>query len=193
MRRLAALLFSILVVSIAHAQNRPEPVRVCVSTLKNSSRHIVSPTWQRNQLIKAFERINKSKDVTKGKAVRIETVPLESTGEADPDVREKNCQFVLYTNLVEVLQPGVPQISLPPPGAVEVGTGRGDPRAYPPDYHSATIEYRITRAGNLETWASGLVTAQEQLPEETLVSQLMDQIAIRVASDLRKPRPAALQ
>jgi hypothetical protein len=193
MGRVSTLLLSILFVSTAHAQERPEPIRVCVATLENSSRQIVSPTWQRNQLIKAFERINKSKDVKKGKAAAIEAIALESTIGPDPDVREKNCRYVLYTNLTEVLRVGEPQISLPPPGAVEVGTGAGNPRAYPPDYQSATVQYRIVRAGNLETWASGLVTAHDQLPEETRVSQLMDQIASRVASELRKPHPAALQ
>ncbi len=49
MRRLSPLLLSILFISIAHAEDRPEPIRVCVSMLENSSRHIVSPTWQRNQ------------------------------------------------------------------------------------------------------------------------------------------------
>jgi hypothetical protein len=193
MRRLWPLLLSVLFISIGYAEDRPEPIRVCVSTLENSSRDIVNPTWQRNELIKALERTNKSKEVKKGKAARIEAVGLESTSGPDSDVREKNCRFVLYTNLTEVLRAGVPQVSLPPPGAVEVGTRIGDPRAYPPDYHSATVEYRIMRGGNPEAWASGLVSAQEQLPEDTLVSQLMDQIAGRVASELRKPHPTAPQ
>jgi hypothetical protein len=193
MRRLSVLLLPIVFVSLTQAQDRQEPIRVCVSMLKNSSRQIVTPTWQRDQLIKAFERINKSKDVRKGKAARIEAIPLESTEEPDTDVREKDCRFVLHTNLTEVLRAGVPQISLPPPGAIEVGTGPGDPRAYPPDYNDATIEWQIMRAGNLEPWASGLVTAQDRLPEETLVSQLMEQIASQVASELRKPHPVTPQ
>ena len=52
--------------SPAHAQSKPDPIRLCVSTLQNSSHHLVNTTWQRNQLIKAFERANKGKDVTKG-------------------------------------------------------------------------------------------------------------------------------
>ncbi len=194
MRQLSTLLLSTLyLVCIAQAQGRPEPVRLCVSTLENSSRHIVSPTWQRNQLINAFERINKSKDVKKGKVPKIETVALDSPGEPDSTVREKNCVFVLSTNLTEVFRPDRPSVSLPPPGAIQVGTEIGDSRAYPSDYHTATVNYALMRAGNLKPWASGVVTAEDRLPEETLVSQLMDQIANRVASELRKPRPSVPQ
>ena|SRR6185503_11365199 len=70
MRYLYPFLLSLLVISIVHAQDKQEPIRVCVSMLKNSSREYVNPTWQRNELIKAFERINKSKDVRKGKLQR---------------------------------------------------------------------------------------------------------------------------
>ena len=189
MRHLYALLVSILFISMVHAQNRQDPIRVCVSVLKNSSREFVNPTWQRNELIKAFERINKSKDVKKGKAAPIQAIPLESTEEPDTDVRDKECKFVLHTNLIEVLRAGEPKISVPPPGAIEVGTGPGDPRAYPADHRTATVEYRIMRAGHLETWASGLVSGEGQLSEETLVSQLMDQVANRIAGEFRKPHP----
>ena len=106
MRYLYPFLLSLLVISIVHAQDKQEPIRVCVSMLKNSSREYVNPTWQRNELIKAFERINKSKDVKKGKAAAIQAIPLESTDEPDTDVRDKECGFVLHTNLIEVLQAG---------------------------------------------------------------------------------------
>ena len=155
MRPRSALLLSILFTSIAHAADRPEPIRLCVAVLENSSRHVVNPAWQRNQLVKALERNNKNKEVKQGKAARIEAVALESTSGPDPDVREKNCRFALFTNLTEVMRAGAPQVSLPPAGAVEVGTGPGDPRAYPPDYNTATVEYRLTRTGNPEPWASG--------------------------------------
>jgi hypothetical protein len=193
MQYLYALLVSILFISVVHAEDRREPIRVCVSMLKNSSREIVNPTWQRNELIKAFERINKSKDVKKGKVAAIQAIPLESTDEPDTDVRDKDCGFVLHTNLIEVLRAGEPKISVPPPGAIEVGTGLGDPRAYPAEYRTATVEYRIMRPGNPEAFASSLVSGQGQLSEETLVSQLMDQVASRVAGEFRKPHTQALQ
>jgi hypothetical protein len=193
MRYLYPFLLSLLVISIVHAQDKQEPIRVCVSMLKNSSREYVNPTWQRNELIKAFERINKSKDVKKGKAAAIQAIPLESTDEPDTDVRDKECGFVLHTNLIEVLQAGDHKIGVPPPGAIDVGTTAGDPRARTADYLTATVEYRLMRAGNPETWASSLVSEEGQLPEETLVSQIMDQVANRVAGEFRKSHPSAPQ
>src|SRR5579863_4535633 len=191
MRRTLSLVVLAFLIPAVQAQEKPAPVRVCVATLKNTSRHIVSPMWQRNQLVRALERTNKSKDVKKGKAPKIETVALDSSGEPDSTVREKNCAFVLYTNLTEVLQAGTPSVSVPPPGAVAVGTRMGDPRAYPADYRSATVNYRLVPAGEPKPWDSGMVTADDSLAEDVLVSQLMDQVANRVAKTIRSPHASA--
>ena len=187
MRRVPALLSSIALISFAYAQNRPEPIRVCVSTLQNSSRNAVDPTWQRNQLIKAFERNNKGKDVTKGKAARIETVLLESNTETDPVVRENNCQFILHTNVVELIDAGTSDIGIPRPRSIDAGSTRDDPRPIASNDNRATVSYRIMRAGELEEWASGVVTEHEPLPDAVLLSHLMDQIANRVVNELPKP------
>ncbi len=187
MRRILPLALVAFLIPLLNAQEKPAPVRVCVATLQNSSRHIVNPGWERDQLVRALERTNKSKDVKKGKAPKIETVALDSSGEPDTTVEEKNCGFVLYTDLTEVLQAGRPAISVPPPGAVGVSGNAGDPRAYPPDLRSATVNYRLMRAGDPEAWDSGLVSAEDRLTEDVLVSQLMDQVANRVASAVRKP------
>ncbi|HJS99966.1 MAG TPA: hypothetical protein VJ756_12820 [Terriglobales bacterium] len=187
MRRILSLVVLAVLVPLLQAQEKQAAVRICVATLENTSRHIVNPAWERNQLVRALERTNKSKEVKKGKAPKIETVALDSSGEADTTVREKNCDFVLYTNLTEVLQGDRPEVSVPPPGAVQVGTGVGDSRAYPPDYHSATVNYRLVRVGNFKPWAEGMVNGDAQLSEDMLVSQLMDQIANRVVVEIRKP------
>jgi hypothetical protein len=186
-RRILCVLVLAVLVPVANAQEKPAAVRICVGMLENTSRNIVNPSWERDQLVRALERTNKSKEVKKGKAPKIETVALESSGEADTMVREKNCGFVLYTNLTEVLQAGRPSVSVPPPGAIQMGTGVGDPRAYPEDYHSATVNYRLMRPGNLKPWTEGMVNGDAQLTQDTLVSQLMDQIANRVALEIRKP------
>jgi len=191
MRRTLSLVVLALLIPAVQAQEKPAPVRVCVATLKNTSRHIVSPMWQRNQLVRALERTNKSKDVKKGKAPKIETVSLDSSGEADSTVQEKNCEYVLFTDLTEVFQTDRPSASVPPPGAVQVGTNMGDSRAYPPDYNSATVNYRLMRAGNFEPWAEGMVNADDDLSEDVLVSQLMDQVANRVVDQIRKPHASA--
>ena len=154
--------------------------------LRNSSRNIVDTTWQRDQLIKAFARANKGKDVTKGKAPRIETVLLESDTETDPAVREKSCQFILHTNVVEIIDAGAADIGNSRPRSIGIGSGRDDPRDNRP-----TITARPSRTGyaggELEEWASGVVTAHEPFPDQMLISGLMDQTANRVISELRAP------
>jgi hypothetical protein len=197
MRRLSGFALCILVVSVSgtsalHAEKKPDVVRVCVARLKNSTPHIVNEIWQRDQLVKAFERINKGKNVKKGKAAPIEAIPLELREGSDPEVRDKDCQFVLYTNLTEVAGAGAPEIIIPRPEAVELG-GVSDPRAIPADYHSATVTYRMVRPEDIANWTSGLVSAHAQLPEQTLVAQLMDQVANRVANELRTPHSEAPQ
>jgi hypothetical protein len=186
MRRLLALLLPILLMSVAHAQNKPEPIRLCVSTLQNSSHNLVNTTWQRNQLVKAFERANKGKDVTKGKVARIETVLLETDTETDPTVREQTCQFILHTNVVELIDAGSSDITNPRPHSIQVGSAPGDPNAGSSNENRATVSYRIMRAGELEEWSSGFVNAHDPLPDEMLVSHLMDQTANRVADELRR-------
>ena len=187
MRRLSALLSSIFLISIASAQSKPEPIRLCVSTIKNSSLNALDMAWQRNQLMKAFERINKSKDVTKGKVARIETVLLESNTETDPAVRENNCQFILHADLVELVHSGSSDMGTPRPRPVEIGSARGDPGANASDENRASAEYRVVRAGELGVWTSDVVHAHDSSPDEILVSHLMDQVANRVADEFRKP------
>jgi hypothetical protein len=177
--------------SLAHAQNKPEPIRLCVSTLQNSSHSLIDTTWQRNQLIKAFDRANKGKDVTKGKAARIETVLLESNSETDPTVRDQNCQFILHTDVIEVIDFGTSDMGNPRPHSIQVGSAPTDPRSAAPasaaDDNRATLSYRIMRAGELEEWSSGIVKAHDPSLDAALVSQLMDQTANQVASELRHP------
>lgn len=184
MRRLMAWLSLILLTSLAYAQNKREPIRLCVSTLQNSSHTALDTTGQRNQLVKAFERTNKGKDVTKGKAARIETVLLESNTESDPAVRENDCEFILHTNVVEIVDAGTSDIGNPRPHSIGVGNAQPD-HTDASDDNRATISYRIMRAGELEVWASGMVTAHDPLPDQILISHLMDQTANRVVSELR--------
>jgi hypothetical protein len=196
MRMLFALLScSILFLPFSDAQTKPQSIRLCVALVKNSSRvHAISPKWQRTQLIKDFERINKTKEVTKGKAAKIETVALDSTDEADPAVRENNCEFVLRTTLTDVQRTDVGQINVPTPGAIEIGRiNAGDPRATPQDSNDATVTYDVLRNGDPESWSSGIVTARDSFQDEELVSQLMDQVARKVANDLRQPHTSSPQ
>jgi hypothetical protein len=186
MRQLSVLLCSILWMSLAHAQNKLEPIRLCVSTIQNSSHSAFDPAWQRNQLIRAFERSNKSKDVAKGKAPVIETIMLDSSSENDPAVSENDCLFILHTNVVEIIDAGTGDLGDPRPHSVGIGSAPNDPGAMSANDNRATVTYRIMRAGEIEPWASGEVREHDPLPDAMLLSHLMDQTASRVVRDLRE-------
>jgi hypothetical protein len=79
-----------------------------------------------------------------------------------------------------------------PPGAIGAGVtvGKIDQRATRGQLHDATVDYRIVRGGDPESWASGIVTEQDTVTEDALVSRLMDKVASRAASELRNPHPS---
>ena len=98
-------------------------------------------------------------------------------------------------SLVDVQSVGTARVGTTPPGAI--GTSVIVGKVYePPDLrrllHDATVNYRIVRGGDPESWASGIVTAKDTVTEDALVSRLMDQIASRAASELRKPNQSTL-
>ena len=193
MRYLLLLPLAVFSFPFVHAAQNPEAIRLCVAVLENRSRQVVSPEWQQKELIRALEKTNKNKEVKKRAAARITTVALESTSGPDAKVRKEGCGFVLYTELVDVRSAGTAQVGTNPPGAIDTSVTVG--KVYePPDvrrlFHDATVNYRIMRGGDPKSWASGIVTGKDTITEDALVSQLMDQIASRAASELRKPRPS---
>ena len=194
--RFFSLLFVAAVLSSCFAlgAENTEPIRVCVAVLENQSHSSVNPEWQQKELIRALEQSNKKKEVKKGKAARINAVALDSTSGPDEKVKKEECGFVLYTELVDVQPVGTVRVGTTPPGAIGTGVTVGRVNVTPEmrrQLHDATVNYRIVRAGEPGSWASGIVTQQDTIPEEALVSRLMDQIASRAASELRKPHPSA--
>ena len=163
---------------------KPQAIRLCVGLLANRSHSTVSPEWQQKQLIRALERTNKMKEVKNGTTAEVKPVALDSNTE------QQGCSFVLNTELVDVQRGGSPRVGTGPPGAIETGVTIGkidEPPEYRRELHDATVNYRIVRDGNPESWASGIVTAKDTVSEDALVSRLMDQIASRAAHELRNP------
>jgi len=194
MRHLLLLLLAVVLsFPFALAAQDTEPIRLCVAVLENRSHQAVSPEWQQKELIRALERTNKKKEVTKGTAARITVVALESTSGPDPKVQKEGCSFVLHTELVDVQPIGTARVGTTPPGAMGTGMTIGkidEPPEMRRELHDATVNYRIVRGGDPEAWASGIVAAKNTVTEDALVSRLMDQIASRAASELRKTRPS---
>ncbi len=187
---LLAIVFSC---PLALAAQNQEPIRVCVAVLENRSHQAVSAEWQQKELIRALERTNKKKEVKKGTAARITAVALDSTSGPDPKAQKEDCGFVLYTELVDVQPVGTPRVGTTPPGAIGTSVTIGkvyDSAALRRLRHDATVNYRIMRGGDPESWTSGIVTAEDTVTEDALVSRLMDQIATRTASELRERHPS---
>jgi hypothetical protein len=193
MRHLLLLPLAVFSSPLVHAAQNPEAIRLCVAVLENRSHQVVSPEWQQKELIRALEKTNKNKEVKKGAAARITAVALESTSGPDAKVQKEGCAFVLYTELVDVQSAGTARVGTNPPGAIDTSVTVG--KVYePPDVrrllHDATVNYRIVRGGDPESRATGIVAAKDTITEDALVSQLMDQIGSRAASELRKPHPS---
>lgn len=124
--------------------------------------------------------------MTKGKSPQIETILLESSTETDPSVRDNNCQFILHTNVLEIIDAGTSDLGDPRPHSAGIGSAPNDPSLINSNDNRATVSYRIMRAGELEPWASGEVREHDPLPDAMLLSHLMNQTANRVINDLRK-------
>src|SRR5215471_11738511 len=140
------LLAVVLSFPFALAAQDIEPIRLCVAVLENRSHQGVSPEWQQKELIRALERTNKKKEVTKGTAARITVVVLESTSGPDPKVQKEGCGFVLYTELVDVQPIGTAGVGTTPPGAMGTGVTIGkidEPPEMRRELHDATVNYRI--------------------------------------------------
>jgi hypothetical protein len=119
-------------------------------------------------------------------------VSLDSISDPDATAQKQDCDFILYTELVDVQPVGAGRVGTTQPGAIGTGVTLGKVDV-PPDMrrllHDATVNYRIMRGVNPHSWASGIVTDKDTVTEDALVSRLMDQIANRAASDLRNPHP----
>jgi len=55
--------------------------------------------------------------------------------------------------------------------------------------YRATVEYKLYRTGGAEAIAAAPLTNQQALPDEVVVSQVMDRIASRVFGEIKKIPP----
>jgi len=192
---ISALLATAQLSAQSPSQVQPDAVRIGIPLMRNSSTRPISPRLQRDSLVRAFQPEKKKK----GKQLelpRIEAIALESDSltEATREAREKNCDYVLYTNLVELREPGDPQPHNKP-GSVSIGR---DPLAAYPDpsvmhdpVHYAVVEYRLRRLDNSQARLALSVSGQEHADENGTVQQLLFLIVRSVKGELRQSSDAA--
>jgi hypothetical protein len=177
--------------SVKEAAEQPSVVRVGVPIMGNTSTRSVNRRLQRDWLVRAFQP-DKKKKGKRPETPRIEAVPLDSDspGEAAREARDKNCNYILYTKLVELREPGDPQ-RRNQPGSISIGrpplSQYPDPSVMHDPVHYAIVEYRLQRVGELEARLASSVSGEEHSDENGTVQSLLSQIVDRVKDELREP------
>ena len=173
-------------------KSQPNVVRVGVPMMENTSTRTINRKLQRDWLVRGFQpEKKKKKKGAQADTVEIEAVALDSDspGDAIREAREKNCEYILYTNLVELREPGDPR---PQNQANSASIGRDplsvypDPTAMQDPVHYAQVDYRLERiAGSSEAVLASSVSGQEHSDENGTVERLLFLIVNSVKSELR--------
>jgi hypothetical protein len=197
MRRFATLMLSICLALPALAQDN-RVVRVGVAMMQSQASHSISGNWGQDRLVAA---LNQQKP-DKKQHIKLQGVPLEGTSpeEVANEAKQKNCDYVVYTNLVE-LQASTDSAMQPRAGTM--GTYPGGSLGMPPNnpnntrtmntQYRATVDYRLYRTGDAAAISSSSLTNQQSGPEENVVAQALNQVANRVLAEVKKAPPAAQQ
>ncbi len=141
---------------------------------------------QRDRLVQALNHSNPKH--AKAGQPNIEAVALEgdSPETIGTAARDQKCDYVVYTNLQELREPGDP--NLPRPGNITIGR---DPLADEPGrpykqapVNYAVVEFRIVHQG--VPVAARTVSGKEPMDADATVSQLMNRVAERVRSEVTR-------
>jgi hypothetical protein len=161
------------------------PIRIGVAIPRNVSIRTVAVKAQRDRLVHSLEAMNSKKDKAKGRAAII-AVALDTDDREDAadEANKKDCDYVLYTRVTDLRQRGDvgPGTSL---GKVIVGS----PTAGPPGVETTygEVEFQVIRVGEPQPVVEATVSGTENENEDTTVSRLLDRVASRVVSEVRKP------
>lgn len=168
----------------ASPKQAPPVVRLGVAMVQNQSRRIVSPKWERDQLVRDLNALRKGK---KGE-VQIEAVALEAYTRDDAllEAAKKNCRFVVVTLLLDVatgrgISLGVDGVHVTP-----TIIGNADPS------HRVAMDFAVLEEGRHSPMVEGRAIAPDSdttQTDESAVNEADRVTALRVASEIRKPRP----
>lgn len=161
--------------------------------MENTSTRTINRKQQRDWLVRGFQpEKKKKKKNAQTDTVQIEAIALDSDspGDAIREARDKNCEYILYTNLVELREPGDPR----PQNQPNSGSAGRDPLSAYPDptsmqdpVHYAQVDYRLERVGaGSEALLASSVSGQEHSDENGTVERLLFLIVNSVKSELRE-------
>lgn len=186
-----ALILSFCLLSLFAFAQEPQIVKIGVAVMKNAAGRSVPGNLERDHLVAALNQLKPDKKTH----LKVQAVPLEgmSPDEVGDEAKQKNCDYVVYTTLIELQSSTDP--NMPRPGTIQTNPkgGWGAPNspetgAMNPDYR-ATVEYRLYRTGNPSAISGAPFSNQQAADEETVVSQVMNQIANRVFAEVKKGPP----
>lgn len=166
---------------LSRAQAAEREIRVCVAPVRNVSKRPVSLNIQRARLLRELKNAKPPKKAADQR--RIQPIGTESDG-FGPEVRERECDFTLEVEIVDVRQPG---------DAKGVREQADDPFARTPSSSDmqtfAEVRFAIFKPGSLRPLVDYSLRLTERMSEDATVLQLMDRIAQRVNSAVREAPP----
>lgn len=189
-RGLSLVLSGMLVASAALAQTGNKPsndnqkkiIRVGVAATANRSSREVTPSWERNQLVRELQRLRTDRK----SPIIFDVVPLDATSREDagPEAEKKGCQYFVLTTVLDPSRG--PGISSGPDGIQQapVMIGNANPT------RTLAMQFAIVELGTTRTLAEDTTTASVEDNNDTRAAdEAVRLIALRVASELRKDHP----
>ncbi len=161
---------------------------VGVAVMRNAAGRSVPGTLERDRLVSDLNHQKPDKKTH----IAVQAVALEGMSREDviDEARQKKCDYIVYTALTELRMSSDPMNMQRTPGTIQTNPnlGAGMPGTAPGSQnqsYTATVEYKLYRAdGGAVSGAP--FSAQDGVSEDSAVSQVMDRIAMRVASDVKK-------
>jgi hypothetical protein len=162
-------------------------IRVGVPLMKNNASRAVPGAQPRDRLVKALNNEKSDKKLH----VRVQGVALDGTNPAEVVSQgvAKNCDYVVYTALIELRNQGDPLERRP--GTIEINPGAkpgaqdAESTAMNPEYE-ATVEYKLYRTGDPSVISGAPYSTRKAMSEVDAVYEVIDLIANRVFSDAKK-------
>jgi len=173
----AATLLLAVTCPVRSAAQENHAVRVGVTELQSAPVGL-SATAARDRLVK---------DLNKQKKSPVEAVPLDHSAgqQLSDEARQKNCEFVVYPTLTEIHTQGQDTAG----GPSNMATAQEN---NVPNFH-ATIEYKVYRASDLTTVASGSAKAQGIGSQAEIANEALDNVAKKASADIKNAAPALAQ
>jgi hypothetical protein len=195
-----ALILSFCLLSLCAMAQENRVIRVGVAVMRSQAASSLSGNWAQDRLV---ADLNQQKP-DKKQHIKLQGIPLEGTSpdEVGNEANQKNCDYVVYTNLLELRQASSDnpmQQQQSPPGGMQpypggtLGLPPTPSNTNPPGMsqaYRATVEYRLYRTGDSAAVSSTSLSGQQSGPAEAAVSQVLNQVASRVLADVKKAPPA---